>query len=242
MAFNFFGTFTTGQFAVFRAFAQIQILELKLRRQWLQKQLTMNGVFVTDYEGPIPVSFNASGYAGKLIQAYKVLGGKPERDMLLRTRDQVVFKERSFNMSVSSDGGVTGGFSDVYTSGRRERGGQRFDRDLGIKVMKVKSWQLESIKMKRERLEMKIKRALDYSDQLEVEIDIIDRLVSEDEEGVNVAYEQIQDVEIQALTTGAANVVDNLDDVFGMFIGRIGDLTFDDALEVEQAEDQRVPA
>ena len=200
----------------------------------------MNGVFQTDYDGPMPVSFTASGYAGKLLKAYRILGGNPERDMLLRTRDLPVFKERSFPVSVTKEGGVSGGFSDVYTNGRRERGGQRFDRDLGIKVDKVKNWQLDSIKMKRERLEIKIKRALDYSDQLKVEIDLLSRLISDTAEE-SLALDQILDIEIQAATVGAANVVNDLEDVFGLFIGRIGDLAFSDALDVGEDQAQRVP-
>lgn len=201
----------------------------------------MNGVFTTDYEGSVPALFSASGYAGKLLKAYRILGGNPEKDMLLRTRNLTVYKERSFSVSVAKEGGVSGGFSDLYTSSRRERGGQRFDRDLGIKVMKVKEWQLGAIKMKRERLEIKIKRALDYSDQLEVEIELIEKLLSEEEEGVSLAFDQIQDVEIQALTSGAANVVDDLDDIFGLHIGRVADLSFDDALETGEEQAQRIP-
>ncbi len=199
----------------------------------------MNGVFVTDYEGPMPVAFAASGYAGKLLKAYRILGGNPEKDMLLRTRDLPVYKERSFSVS-AEEGNVSGGFSDVYTSGRRERGGQRFDRDLGLKVEKVKNWQLDAIKMKRERLEMKIKRALDYSDQLKVEIELLGKLISDTAEE-SLALDQVQDIEIQALTVGAANVVSDLSDVFGLFIGRVGDLAFSDALDVGEDQNQRIP-
>jgi len=200
----------------------------------------MNGVFGTSYDGAYPVSFSATGYAGKLLQAYRILGGNPERDMLLRTRDIPVYKERSFPVTAAREGGVSGGFSDVYTSGRRERGGQRFDRDLGIKVEKVKKWQLDAIKMKRERLEIKIKRALDYSDQLEVEINLLDRLISDTSED-SLALNQILEIETQSLTTGSANIVEDLEDVFGLFLGRVGDLTFSDALEVAKEDDQRVP-
>ncbi|KKK69178.1 hypothetical protein LCGC14_2936650 [marine sediment metagenome] len=161
-------------------------------------------------------------------------------DMLLRTRDLPVFKERNSPLSVAKEGGITGGVSDVYTSGRRERGGQRFDRDLGIKVFKVKNWELDSIKMKRERLEMKIKRALDYSDQLKVEIDLLGTLVSDIAED-SLAFSQILDIEIQAVTTGTANIVDDLSDIFGLFIGRVGDMAFDDALDVGEEQAQRVP-
>ena len=237
MAFNFFGTFTTGQFEAFRAFTKIQQLDLTLRQQWLSKQLIMNGVFDLRYNGPIPVSFSASGYAGKLLQAYRVLGGCPEECMLLRTRDQCVFKTKNYNMNVAREGGVSGGFSDLYTSGRRERGGQRYDRDLGIKVDNIKKWEREAIKKKREQLEMKIRRALDYSDQLQEEIKLIAKLLGDGKGSVD---DQILQVDIQAATPGSMNVVRDLNDMFGLFIGRVGDITQKDALDQEQEQAQRL--
>ena len=212
-----------------------------MRRRWLQKQLLMNGVFTITYDdsGVVPVEYQASGYAGKLLLAFRVAGGEPEKCMLLRNRDQPVFKTRNFQTVVQEEGGTSGGFSDVYTSGRRERGTQRFDRDLGIKVEKVKGWQIEAIKRKREHLEMKIRRALDYSDQLQQEIDRIDVLLSE---GRGSAADLILEAEIQSSTPGSMNVVQNLNDIFGLFIGRPGALSFDDALLEEDERDQRAPA
>lgn len=243
MAFSFYGVMTTGQWEAFKAFARIQVKELTLRRQWLEKQLSMNGVFVTEYDGPDPVSFSASegSYAAKLLAAYRVLGGVPEREMLLRTRDKPVFKTKAQPISDGSGGTVEGGFSDVYSNGRRDRGTQRFDRDLGIRVERLKSWQLEAIKMKRERLEYKIKRALDYSDQLQQEIAEIDSLLG-DETVQGSAENQIVSVETQMATPGAMNVVQDLDDVFGLRIGKPGDLSFGDALTEAEENDERVPA
>lgn len=241
MAFNMYGTFTTGQWESFKAFSRVQALELRLRKRWLQKQLTMNGVFVTEYDGPNPVAFSASpgSYAAKLLQAYRILGGVPERDMLLRTRDQPVFKLKGAPLTQTQDGS-SGGFSDVYSSGRRERGGQRFDRDVGLRVERLKAWQLEAIRAKRERLEYKIRRALDYSDQLQQEIDLIDGLLGDETERGSVEN-QILEVEIQMSVPGTMNVVDDLDDVFGLGIGRPADMAFSDALSKAEAEDERLP-
>lgn len=200
----------------------------------------MNGVFVTQYDGPRPVAFSAApnSYAGKLLAAYRIMGGVPERDMLLRTSDQPVFKTKG-TPPTQTQTGADGGFSDVYSNGRRERGGQRFDRDLGIRVENLKSWQLEAIKAKRERLEFKIKRALDYSDQLQREISQIDRLLSNLTD-LGSFDAQLLEIENQISVPGAANVVDNREDVHGLAIGRPGDLTFADALEKAEEEDQRV--
>jgi hypothetical protein len=242
MAFNFFGTFTTGQWQAFKAFTQIQRKELVLRQQWLQKQLIMNGIFSTEYDGPNPVSFSASAgsYAAKLLSAYKILGGVPEQDMLLRTRDKPVFKTKGTNIVDQSPGQTEGGYSDVYSNGRRERGSQRFDRDLGLLVERLKDWQLESIKLKREKLEFKIKRAMDYSDQLKQEIDLISVLLGVDI-SIGSVDDQIISVETQMATPGTMNVVDDLDDIHGLRIGKPGDLSEDNAIGQGVDKNERVP-
>lgn len=241
MAFNFFGLMTTGQWESFKAFALIQKVDVQLRINWLQKQLSMNGIFETVYDGPTPVSFSASAgsYAWKLFAAYRVLGGVPERDMLLRTSDQPVYKTKGTSIQDQTTGDTSGGFSDTFSNGRRERGTQRFDRDLGLLVEKLKDWQLEAIKAKRERLEFKIKRALDYSDQLQNEIAVLTAVL--DETSTSSFDSQVVNIEVQMVTPGSANVIDNLDDVFGLSIGKPGDLAFADAIQQGQQNDQRVP-
>ena len=214
---------------------------MELRVQWLQKQLSMNGIFSTEYDGSNPVSFTASAgsYAAKLLSAYRVLGGVPERDMLLRTRDKPVFKKKAQNITTVTAGVTEGGFSDLYSNGRRERGTQRFDRDLGLRVERFKSWQLEAVKAKRERIEFKIKRALDYSDQLQEEIAALTALL--DESSAASFDSQMVSVENQMSTPEAMNVVQNLDDVFGLAVGKPGDLSFKDALQQGRENDERVP-
>lgn len=238
MAFNFFGSFSRGQFEAFKAFSQIQRLDLEIRKQYLQKQRLQIGVFTTEYDGHTPISFtaNAGSYAAKLLEAYRILGGNPERDMLLRTIDKPVFLTRGTGFSVDKNSTVQGGFSDVYSNGRRYRGDQRFDRDLGLKVEKMKRWQLNSIKMKRERLEYKIKRALDYSDQLLAEMNSIDKTLSEGTGGFD---DQIASIELEAIKPGTANITQDIDDIFGLFIGKPIDYSFDDAINDAQQENQR---
>ncbi len=240
MAFNFSGTFTTGQWEAFKAFTHVQKVDLSLRKAWLQKELGNIGLFVTQYDDnnrPSSFSANPGSYAFKLLQAYRILGGFPEKEMLLRTSDQPVFLVRGTSILTVPDQGIAdGGFSDVYSNGRRYRGGQRFDRDLGLRIERIKSWQLESIKRKREHIEFKIKRALDCADQIQVEITKIDKLLSTNTGSVD---DQILEVELIMATPGAANVVDDIDDIFGLAIGRVADLTFDDASQVADAQKQR---
>lgn len=239
MAFNFYGTFTTGQLQQLIDFSKIQERDLKARQAWLTAQVTRNGVFTTEYDSKtfMPVSFTASqgSYAAKLLQAYRILGGTPEKDFMLRTRSQPVFLTRGKNI----DTGVTGvdptaGYSDVMTNGRRIRGSQRFDRDVGVMVDRLKGWQLEPIKRKREHLEFKIKRALDYSDQLLQEIKVLDVLL-DDTSGRQVD-DLVRNIQLTSVRTGAANVVEDLLDIFGLNIGRVADPTYAPDFDAEQSE------
>lgn len=239
MAFNFYGSFTLGQWEAFKAFSRIQRLDLMKRAAWIQMEIGRVGVFAVDYDGPTPISFDApeGTYAKKLLDAYRMLGGNPERDMLLRNADDPVYKLRAPPM-IATDDGVQGGVSDLYSNGRRDRGNQRFDRDLGILVERFKNWQLEVIRGKKERLEYKIKRALDYSHQLQLELDAINKLLASDEIRGSFA-DVLSRVEIAMATPGAANVVPDLDDVFGLNIGRPVDFAFDDASDLESTDAQR---
>ena len=203
MAFNFFGTFTSAQWEAFRAFTVMQSSELDARVAWLKAELLRVGIFETSYDNNnTPVSFTCMpvySYGAKLLSAYRVLGGEPERDFLLRTRNMPVYLKRSVN-----------GYSDEYTNGRVHRGEMRNDRDIGLVVEKLKWWQLEAIKMKREHLEFKIKRTLDYSDQLDQELQLLKRYLADE-----TIFDFISSIQIKMVDN--VNVV-NKDDRFGLDI------------------------
>jgi hypothetical protein len=227
MAFNFFGTFTIAQWEAFKAFTAIQEYDLEARKDWLEKQLNNNGKFTTTYDSDnLPVKFFATGYAGKLLEAYRILGGYPEREMLLRTRDKPVYLVRDEVERRNSSNTVTGGYGDTYSNGRRWRGNMRFDRDLGLIVEKIKDTQLESIKLKRERLEFKIKAALDYSDQLEQEI-----------VQINVAITELQFWVDLVEVNMESHVTDG--DEFGLSIGEVADYTDENAGDEIASKNQR---
>lgn len=204
-------------------FAKIQELDVKARIQWLNSELLKTGIFSTVYDddGTIPVSFACvppSSYGAKLLQAYKILGGVPEHDMLLRTSDMPVFLKKGVNTDA---GDPDSGYSREYSNGRIMRGTQRFDRDIGLKVERLKKWQTESIKHKREQLEFKIKRTLDHSDQLQIEVRLLELMV----EGSSTSSVEglISEVNQLMLRPGAMNVVDDMEDRWGLRIGPVGD-------------------
>lgn len=239
MSFNFFGTFTTSQFDELEIFSRIQSKDIKDRIKWLGAEAERVGRFITIYnpETGYPQSFTAvppTSYAAKLMTAYRILGGIPERDMLLRTSDDPVFLTRGTNIQKSDTGGAEGGFSDLYSNGRRDRGNQRFDRSLGIKVEKLKKWQVEAIKHKREHLEFKIKRALDYSDQILTEKQML--TVMNAEESTNSVDQQITNLLATFFTAGRANVVADPADKFGLNIGRPTDHSMPNELQQTDAK------
>lgn len=237
MAYQFFGVFSTGQFEQLRIFAKVQERDLTARIAWLSAQLQRNGLFSTIYDQAtnMPISYDVAppnSYAAKLLVAYRALGGVPEKDFLLRTSDQPVYLTRTDNINPNEGSNPTSGYSDVFTNGRRIRGSQKFDRDIGVKVDRFKSWQLEAIKHKREHLEFKIKRALDYSDQLQSEINAINVLL--DTTSNATVDDQIRTIQQYMFRTGASNVISNLADVFGLSIGRVFDVTNPTDYEIEQ--------
>ncbi len=227
MAFNFFGTFTTAQLEMFRRFSKLQEQDIKKRIAWLNFQILRVGVFSTEYDDTtgFPVSFQVSplnSYGAKLLQAYKILGGIPEQEMLLRTSDKPVFLTRGPDFDYAP-GDTTGGYSDEYSNMRRNRGSQRFDRDIGLIVDRMKFWQLEAIKRKREKLEFKIKRTLDYSDQIQTERDFLTAMLDpENRNNLDNIYSSVIE---NMLKTGAHNVVEDDSDIFGLGIGKIKDYT-----------------
>lgn len=229
--------FTTAQFEELVDFSEIQEQDILDRISWLNRQLTLNGAFTTEYdESNNPTKFSCDppfSYGAKLMHAYRILGGVPERDMLLRTSDKPVFLTRGVNIDGENE---TSGYSDVFSNGRRYRGTQRFDRDIGIKVQKLKMWQVEAVKRKREHLEFKIKRCLDYSDQLQNEITTLNKMVG-DMASRSVDH-QISEIRGDMFAPGAMNVVDS-DDRYGLDIGRVGDKSFESDLDTEQADSLR---
>jgi hypothetical protein len=243
MAFNFYGTFTTGQWDELRQFALIQGPDIGARIGWLNRELSTVGIFSTIYDPAtnFPQSFSvtpSTSHGAKLLLAYRALGGFPERDFLLRTSDQPVFLMAGPPIDTNDASGTAqAGFSDQFSNGKQYRGNQRFDRDLGYPMEKFKRWQLEAIKQKREKLEFKIKRALDYSDQLQIERDFLTVIIQP--ASTTTVNGQIANLIALFHRPGAMNVVDDVLDIFGFNIGRPIDTTIPNTTEVAAAGNQR---
>lgn len=168
MAFDWRGTFNKSQFDRFAAFARAQIDTIGLRLRHLVFEQNRLGSLAFEFDaGGLPLKFTASDskstYIGKLVAAYEVLGGQVRYDLQVRTLGQAVYLlAGAENMApqVMSNGEVMSpkGLSDASSA------------EL---IRQAREWLEGPLHYRREYLEHKIRRALDYSDQLQYEIDLL---------------------------------------------------------------------
>lgn len=169
MAFDWLGTFNKSQLDRFLAFARSQAPLLDSRLLHLQAEMVRIGSVTFSYEGGVPKEFVAEppdSYIGKLVAAYEVLGGNPFQDLRFRTKADPVFTVRATEatpVQYMSNGEVIGarGLADAPSAEM---------------MRSAKTWLNETLKTRFDRLERKIRRAMDYSDELQNEIDTLTAL------------------------------------------------------------------
>lgn len=161
---SWLGTFNRSQFSRFVAFARSQLPSVAGRIQHLRAELSRTGALRFTFGPdnlPMAVTANPSdSYLGKLLAAYQVLGGNPFFDMRSRNKDQAIFVPQgtSANSPTSmSNGEVMGakGLQDAFSS------------EL---IRKLRGPIQETLDYRFSMLERKMRRAIDYADQLEEEI------------------------------------------------------------------------
>ncbi len=166
---DFLGTFNKSQLERFFAFARTQLPLVDARTQHLQFEMARIGTVVFQFNEGIPVAFGADppeSYIGKLLAAYEVLGGNPFLDLRLRARTQPVFLVRGTESTPAqymSNGEVVGA-----------RG--LADGPSAVLMQQARAWLEATFQGRFNRLERKIRRALDYSDQLGLEIEDLSRI------------------------------------------------------------------
>lgn len=165
MAFDFLGTFNKSQFDRFIAFAQSQLADVGGRVAHLNYEKKRLGSLTFEYGGGgIPTSFtvtSATGtYIGGLIAAYEALGGNVLFDLQVRSRPQAVHLLAGTETQPAqfmSNGDVVGGKGLA-------------DGTTAVLVNRARSWMQSPLHYRREYLERKVRRALDYAEQLDDEI------------------------------------------------------------------------
>lgn len=165
MAYDFLGTFNQSQLDRFMAWARSQLPLVDARITHLQTEQSRIGVAVFAYDkSGVPTGFRGSpaeSYIGKLLAAYEVLGGDPFIDLRTRLKTTPVFLQRGSETSPPqkmSNGEVIGsrGLSDGSSA---------------LLMQSAKEWLRDSLQYRFGSLERKIRRAMDYTDQLQTEID-----------------------------------------------------------------------
>jgi len=169
MAHDFLGTFNRSQFERFIAFARSQLPLIVARRNHLNAELARVGQVVFQYNNGIPLGYAGdppNSYMGKLLAAYEVLGGDPFKDLRVRMKTQPVFIIRG---DETTDAQVT--------SGGEPLGGKGLlDGPTAVLMTIAKGWLSETLHGRFNRLERKIRRAMDYTDQLTTELEDLERL------------------------------------------------------------------
>jgi hypothetical protein len=163
VAFDFLGTFNRSQFERFIAFARSQLPLVSARILHLEAEVARVGSIVFQYNKGVPQGYAAEppeSYLGKLLGAYEVLGGDPFVDLRIRLRTDPVFLVRGTEINTPqfmSNGEVLGakGLSDAPTS------------EL---MHQARGWLESTLNSRFSALERKIRRSVDYSDQLTLEI------------------------------------------------------------------------
>jgi hypothetical protein len=168
MAFDFLGTFTGSQFTRFQTFLQAQLAQVSDRINHANAELNRIGAVAFTYDsGGIPQMMNngavpggVAPYATKLLFCYEALGGDAQFDLQTRLMNQPVFRltgDETHMPQQMSNGEIIGkpGLSDGETA---------------TAMQQARSWVQDMLTYRREILERKILRAMDYADQLTAEV------------------------------------------------------------------------
>lgn len=166
--FDFLGTFNKSQFERLAAYARDQLLLVDARIAHLTYEQARVGFlkFTYDTAGkPTAYSTGSAGgsptYIGKLMAAYEALGGDPFYDLQARASgDQPVFYPKGTDTAANK----------VMSNGEPLPAKGLADAPTAQLVQQIRSW-INPTLDRRAQLERKVRRMLDYGDQLQSEIE-----------------------------------------------------------------------
>ncbi len=165
MAFEILGTFTASQFTRFSIWVQAQVGQIPARIQHLQAEAARIGGLAFAYDsGGVPTFIQPADnltYIGRLFQVYEALGGDAEFDLQVRQMGQPVFKTT----------GTENHMPQLMSNGEIiSAGGGLSDAPSAELFRQARDWAYDVQFYRRDLLERKIRRAIDYVDQLNAEI------------------------------------------------------------------------
>lgn len=191
MAHDFLGTFNRSQFSRFVAFARSQLTLVSGRISHLEAEISRIGVLTFRYEKGVPLGFAASpstSYLAKLLGAYEVLGGNPPADLRVRLRTDPVFVVRG-----------TEDAAPQYMNNGEVIGAKGLADGTTAELMhSAREWLYDTLRYRFEGLERKIRRSVDYADQLQLEL------------------QKLQIIQLSATTSGSLEAIaSQIEQLFG---------------------------
>lgn len=163
---DYLGTFNKAQFDRFIAWARPQVATIDGRIRHLRAEIYRVGKVVCQYDRGIPTGLTADpsdSYMAKLLAAYEIKGGNPFIDLRTRDISNPVFLEKG----------------DEATSAHSMSNGEVVpakglaDSPSGEALRAVRDWLDTTLDARFSRIERKIRRALDYQDQLNSEVQLL---------------------------------------------------------------------
>ncbi len=182
MAFDMLGTFTASQFSRFSTWVQAQVGQIPARIQHLQAEATRVGGLTFAYDsGGVPTFVQPSDnttYIGRLFQAYEALGGDAEFDLQTRQMTQPVFRTT----------GTPNQRSQVLSNGEVNSAPGLSDAPTAEFFRQARDWTYDAQFYRRDLLERKIRRAIDYVDQLNAEVTLLQQIAADASEAGSLGY------------------------------------------------------
>jgi len=169
MPHHILGTFNTSQFNRLVAFARerLVLVDARIRHLTIEQQRIGFLQYAYDTAGrPTHYSTGPEGggptYIGKLMAAYEVLGGDPFYDLQVRSMSDPVYRLKGNEQDTAK----------VLSNGEPVPQPGLVDGPSGNAVRSIKAWMEDDLD-RLERLERKVRRMVDYSDQLGAEIEAL---------------------------------------------------------------------
>lgn len=162
MAYEFLGTFNAAMYGRLKTFVQSQKVFIEDRINHLSAEIDRIGQITFKYDNGVPIGYvaDSDSYLGKLLAAYEVLGGNPVVDLRVRLIIDPVY------LLTGSEEAPPGMMSNGEVVGAKGLN----DADSGDLIRPYREGFNSTIYRRFDYLERKIRRAVDYADQLQAEV------------------------------------------------------------------------
>ncbi len=179
--FDFLGTFNQSQFTRLASFAKDQLPIIDGRINHLILEISRLGTLIMTKDGRgNPVGYQAQpqiSYLGKLLGVYEVLGGDPFHDLQVRSMAEPVFLLKGDEVSTPK----------FFSNGDPVPEGTQADAPSANLVGELRVFAQDTID-RREYLERKIRRVIDYGDQLQAEMKLLSKVRGSVEQAGSLEY------------------------------------------------------